>query len=121
MITAETPPTGGAPRGVHGRSSRKRAKAAFQVKAVVPAFLLAAVFIFTGAPTATAAVVFAHNMTTSTTSWDPLPCRGTNPGICPYHQQSDQPDRQIMETQTKDRPSTGQSGEQSTTSESSTP
>lgn len=104
MITSETPPTGGAPRGVHDRPSYKGAKI------VVPALLLAAAFIFTGAPTATAAAVVANNMTTF---WDPAPCRGDKSGVCPYYYQ---PDRQTM-----DRPSTERSGEQSTPPESLTP
>lgn len=117
MITTETPPTGGTLRGSLGRPSRTHAKAAFQVKAVVPAFLLAAVFIFAGAPTATAAVV---SDSTTITSGDPRTCRGTNPGICPYNYQSDQSGRQIMETPAKDLTDTGPPGKRSTT-ESPTP
>ncbi|MGH8351361.1 MAG: hypothetical protein ACRES5_33115 [Pseudomonas sp.] len=101
MITTETPSVGGTPRGVHGGSSRGRAKV------VVPIFLLTAVFIFTGAPTATAAAVLAHNDIAAT--WEPSSCRGDKPGVCPYYY-SDQPDMNISTP----------SDEQDTTLESST-
>lgn len=86
MITTETPSIGETPRGVHGGWSHRRAKV------VVPVFLLTAVFIFTGAPTATAAAIFANNDIAVT--WDPPPCRGDKPGVCPYYY-LDQPDRNI--------------------------
>lgn len=104
MITTETPPPGGTPRGVPGQRSHKRAKI------VVPAFLLATVFIFIGAPTATAATVFANSMRAF---GDPPPCRGDKPGVCPYYLD---PGRQTL-----DRPNTGRPGEQSTPLESLTP
>jgi hypothetical protein len=70
-------PTGRTSRGIHGHPAHKRAKV------VVPAFLLAAVFIFTGAPSATAAAMFANSHTMA--SWEPPPCRGDKPGVCPYY------------------------------------
>lgn len=118
MITTETPPTGGTPGGAQDRRSYKLAKI------VIPAFLLVAVFTFTGAPTAMTVTVlsskavlanntvFANNITTF---WDPPPCRGDKPGVCPYFYQLDQPGRQTLD------PSTGNPNEQATTHESPTP
>lgn len=102
MITTETPSIGRTPRGVHGGSSRGLATV------VVPVFLLTAVFIFTGAPTATAAAMFTNNEISAT--WEPPSCRGDKPGVCPYYY-FDQPDMNISTP----------SDEQDATLESSTP
>jgi hypothetical protein len=98
MITTEVSPDDGTSRRVHGQPSRKGAKI------VVPAILLTSVFLFTGAPSATAAALTNSNMPAS---WEPPPCRGDKPGICPYYYLN-HPDRQI----------TNQLDRQHTTSES---
>lgn len=106
MITAETAPGGGTLSGARGQPAHRH------TKIVISAFFLAAFFIFTGAPTATAAAVFASN---TTTLGDPSPpCRGDKAGVCPYYYE--QPD-----SPTRDKPGTGQPSEQPTTSESLTP
>lgn len=76
MIGPETVPASGAARSAHVRSTRERAMK------VVAAFLMAAAFAMTGAPTASAAPAFTDNQTLS--SFDPPPpCRLDNPGVCP--------------------------------------
>jgi len=105
MITAETPPAGGTPRGIRGRPSHQRAKVAIQT------FFLAAAFFFTGAPSAAADAMFANGMTSS---WEPPPCRGDKPGVCPYYY--DQPGNTTL-----DRSSIGGSGEENTSPGSLTP
>ena len=100
MITTERSPGSGTPHGAHGQPSRKRAKI------VILTFLLASLFIFTAAPSATAVAFTNSNMSTF---WGPPPCRGDKSGICPYYYVN-RPDRQTIK----------QSDQQSTTSESPT-
>ncbi len=95
MITTETPAFGATPRGVHGGWLHRRAKV------VVPVFLLTAAFIFTGAPTATAAAMFTNNNIAA--AWNPPACRGDKPGVCPYYY-LDQPDRNVRTTSDEQNP-----------------
>ncbi len=75
MITAATPSDDGTTKNVRGPSSRKRAAI------VIPAFVLTAFFIVTGAPAATAAQAYPGGSVT-TVDDPPPPCRGNKPGIC---------------------------------------
>ena len=75
MITTEMPPTDGTPRSVRGLSSRRRAAI------VISTFFLAVVFVFTGAPAATAAPTYPSGGVTAFED-PPPPCRGNKPGIC---------------------------------------
>jgi hypothetical protein len=76
MIGSEKPPASGAARSSLVRSAREGAMK------VVAALLLAAAFVLTGAPTATAAPAFTESYTPS--SFDPAPpCRLDRPGVCP--------------------------------------
>lgn len=106
MITTEMPARG-TPRSVPGWSSRKH------VKIVIPAFLLTAMATFTVTPAAAAATMYAND--NATASWEPPPCRGDKPGICPYYylNRPGQPN-----TNSKD---IGRSDRQSTTRESLIP
>lgn len=76
MIGSEKSPASGAARSSLVRSARERAMK------VVAALPLAAAFVLTSAPTATAAPVFTDNYAPS--SFDPAPpCRLDRPGVCP--------------------------------------
>ena len=79
MITTEAATTDSAPSGVRGSSSLRRAAIA------IPSFVLAAFFIFAGAPVATAAQAQqSDDLTTGFITVDPSgPCRGKVPGPCP--------------------------------------
>lgn len=73
MIGSEKPPTSGAARSSLVRSARERAMK------VAAALLLAAAFVLTGTPTATATPALIDNHTSSSF----VPCRGEQPGFCP--------------------------------------
>ena len=78
MMSSKMRPTDGMTRIVAGQPARKKTMVA------VPAFLLATIFTFTAAPTATAAPAVVHRSIASAA--DPDQCRrGEAPGVClPY-------------------------------------
>jgi hypothetical protein len=78
MMSSKTRPTDGMTKNVADQPARKKAMVA------VPAFLLATIFTFAAAPTATAAPAVVHRSIASAA--DPDQCRrGEAPGVClPY-------------------------------------